>query len=165
MPLKREFVKLVSKTLKPLGYKAIKEKDSLDFYLHEYSSYEEYRDVQIHFNKQKIDQIWADKKTLKRVGEILLKEYADRSVIQGLCHGTRNGFEQNYLREISERSQRRSRQPELIFQKRQMIMKTRFSGTSMTSMRAGLGRKISSTRIPSTSLGSPKLLSKHGYHS
>ena len=75
MPLKREFVKLVSKTLKPLGYKAIKEKDSLDFYLHEYSSYEEYRDVQIHFNKQKIDQIWADKKTLKRVGEILLKEY------------------------------------------------------------------------------------------
>lgn len=103
MPLKREFVKLVSKTLKPLGYKAIREKDALDYYLHEYSSYEEYRDVQIHFNKQKIDQVWADQKTLQRVASILLQEFSEKAEIHGLCHGTRNGFEQNFLRETSDK--------------------------------------------------------------
>ena len=106
MALKREFVKLISKTtLKPLGYKAIKEHQDYDFYLHEYKSYEEYRDVQIHFNKQKIVWVWADEKTLDRLIKIILDEFPKNSEIHGLCHGTRNGFEQNYLRTTSDKIQ------------------------------------------------------------
>ena len=36
----------------------------MDFYLHEYASYEEYRKVQILHNKRKINNVWADQKTL-----------------------------------------------------------------------------------------------------
>ena len=77
-------------------------KDTADYYLHKYSSYEEYARVQIHWNKEKLDNIWADEATLIRVKDILVGEFGDMKKIKGICHGTRNGFEQNFLRSLSE---------------------------------------------------------------
>ena len=86
--------------MKPLGYAIVKKKDTVDFYLHDYPSYERYREVQIFHNKRKIESIWADKQTLNRVAEIVA-EKKQTQPIRGLCHGTRNGFEQNYLNSLS----------------------------------------------------------------
>jgi hypothetical protein len=69
-----------------------------DFYLHQYESYEHYRQVQIYHNKRKINNIWADEKTLDIVIKRVQKEFPEKK-LKGLCHGTRNGFEQNYLAE------------------------------------------------------------------
>src|SRR5688572_374755 len=52
-----------------LGYRAVKEVDLVDFYLHKYSSYEEYRDTQVRYNLQKITNVWADEATLKQLSE------------------------------------------------------------------------------------------------
>jgi hypothetical protein len=67
-----------------------------DFYLHEYESYEQYREVQIFHNKRKINNIWADERTLDLVAQRVQKEFPGKK-LKALCHGTRNGFEQNYL--------------------------------------------------------------------
>lgn len=72
-------------------------KDIVDFYLHSYSSYEEYRNTQILHNERKLGQIWADETTLARVANIVLSHAAAQKEILGLCHGTRNGFEQRYF--------------------------------------------------------------------
>ena len=88
---------------KPFGYVVVKEKDMTDFYLHEYSSYDEYKTAQVFHNKRKIDRVFADKKTLDRVAELVLREFKDIETISGICHGSRNGFEQNYLREASKK--------------------------------------------------------------
>ena len=69
-----------------------------DFYLHEYGSYEEYKAVQTFHNKRKINRVWADASTLDLVADRVLKEFEERE-IRGLCHGARNGFEQNHLAE------------------------------------------------------------------
>jgi hypothetical protein len=68
-----------------------------DFYLHKYASYEEYRATQIFHNKRKIDKVWADESTLSLVAERVRKEFPGRTDLFALCHGTRNGFEQNFL--------------------------------------------------------------------
>ena len=86
------------KILKPFGLIITREKNLIDYYLYDYKSYEEYRDIQIFHNKRKINSVFADEKTLDRVGKILLKEFHSLKKIKGICHGARNGFEQNYLR-------------------------------------------------------------------
>ena len=68
-----------------------------DFYLHEYSSYEEYRQVQILHNKRKLHDVWADKATLDLVIERVRNEFPKIESLSAICHGTRNGFEQNYI--------------------------------------------------------------------
>ncbi|SFK64243.1 hypothetical protein SAMN04488518_107165 [Pseudovibrio ascidiaceicola] len=73
-------------------------KSDLDFYLHQYDSYETYKETQIFYNKKKIQNIWADKTTLTLVKDIVSKEVPNRS-FAGICHGSRNGFEQNFLSE------------------------------------------------------------------
>lgn len=94
--------KLIDLVLKPVGYRAVPWKDTSEFYLHKYASYEEYARVQIHWNKVKLNKIWADEATLKRVRDILVHEFGDAKKINGICHGTRNGLEQNYLRSLSK---------------------------------------------------------------
>ncbi|SFT43337.1 hypothetical protein SAMN05444141_101524 [Pseudovibrio denitrificans] len=71
-------------------------KDELDFYLHRYDSYETYKETQIFYNKKKLQKIWADKATLDRVKNIV-RESFQHDRFRGICHGSRNGFEQNYL--------------------------------------------------------------------
>lgn len=66
-----------------------------DIYLHKYKSYQEYKDIQIFHNKRKINKVWATKNSLNAVIRKIKKEL--KKNLFGLCHGTRNGFEQNYL--------------------------------------------------------------------
>ena len=103
MRLKSLVTKLVNYALKQTGYRVVPFRHTEDFYLHKYSSYEEYSRVQIHWNKVKLNNVWADESTLNRVKDILLGEFGDAAKINGICHGTRNGFEQNYLRSVSRK--------------------------------------------------------------
>ena len=102
MRLRTLVKKLVNFVLKPAGFSIVRSKNIEDFYLHKYSSYEEYARVQIHWNKVKLNNIWADEGTLTRVKDILVSEFGDAVKINGICHGTRNGFEQNFLRSLSD---------------------------------------------------------------
>ena len=102
MRLKSLVKNLVNFILKPAGFSVVPSKSIQDYYLHKYSSYEEYAHVQIHWNKVKLNNIWADEGTLNRVRDILISEFGDAEKINGICHGTRNGFEQNFLRSLSK---------------------------------------------------------------
>jgi len=66
--------------------------------IHKYKNYEEYKETQIHYNKLKLDKVWADKDTLKLVSNFL-KENIQSSNLRGICHGSRNGFEQKCFQE------------------------------------------------------------------
>ena len=48
--------------------------------------------------KKKIDKVWADEKTLEKISNFL-KENISSNLIKGICHGSRNGFEQNFFNE------------------------------------------------------------------
>ena len=92
---------LINKTLIKFGYRIskINTTDRL-FKIYKYKNYDEYKDTQIFFNKQKINKVWADENTLKIVSNFL-KENIKSEKIKGLCHGTRNGFEQKcFINEI-----------------------------------------------------------------
>lgn len=83
--------------LRPFAYSVVPKEDSVDFFLFEYKNYEHYRRTQIIHNKRKLSNIWADENTLDIVIDILRDKF-DSGLIKGLCHGSRNGFEQDYLR-------------------------------------------------------------------
>ena len=71
------------------------------FKIYKYKDYEEYKQTQIYYNKKKINKIWADENTLKIISNFI-KENIQSEKIQGLCHGSRNGFEQKcFNKEIS----------------------------------------------------------------
>lgn len=74
----------------------LKSRAFVDLYLHQYDSYEEYRKVQIFHNYRKLGRVWADTDTLDLLGDSLIDLFG-KGPIRGLCHGSRNGFEQNYL--------------------------------------------------------------------
>jgi len=93
--LKRYGFRKISKLAKRYGMEL--KPISPDFFLHEYSSYDEYKAVQIARNEAKLNRNYADEQTLDRVIERLNREFHDARVDFGLCHGTRNGFEQKYL--------------------------------------------------------------------
>lgn len=85
------------------GHVVVSEGSTVDYILHEYSSYEEYRDTQIKYNKKKLREVWADETTLGRVAEVLEKRFPPTHKISGLCHGSRNGFEQGYFNSRDKR--------------------------------------------------------------
>ena len=92
---------LINKTLIKFGYRIskINTTDRL-FKIYKFKNYDEYKDTQIFFNKQKINKVWADENTLKIVSNFL-KENIKSEKIKGLCHGSRNGFEQKcFINEI-----------------------------------------------------------------
>ena len=92
---------LINKTLIKFGYRIskINTTDRL-FKIYKYKNYDEYKNTQIFFNKQKINKVWADENTLKIVSNFL-KENIKSEKIKGLCHGSRNGFEQKcFINEI-----------------------------------------------------------------
>ena len=92
---------LINKTLIKFGYRIskINTTDRL-FKIYKYKNYDEYKYTQIFFNKQKINKVWADENTLKIVSNFL-KENIKSEKIKGLCHGSRNGFEQKcFINEI-----------------------------------------------------------------
>lgn len=69
-------------------------------YQHDYGpgGYTKYREIQIHHNKRKLNNVWADDKTLGFICEYLKSHIA--VVRAGLCHGARNGYEQKRFGEI-----------------------------------------------------------------
>ena len=92
---------LINRTLIKFGYRISKINitDKL-FKIHKYKNYDEYKNTQIYFNKQKINKVWADENTLKIISNFL-KESIKSEKIKGLCHGSRNGFEQKcFIQEI-----------------------------------------------------------------
>jgi len=76
------------------GYEINKKYSNI--YIHKYKSYQEYKDIQIFHNKRKIQKVWASKNTLNKVINRVRKDFKNKKLF-ALCHGTRNGFEQNYL--------------------------------------------------------------------
>ena len=94
---------LILGVLKTFNLTIVKKTSLVDFYLHEYKSYKEYEDIQIFHNKRKIKSVFADKKTLKRVNDILIEEFPNNKKIKGICHGSRNGFEQNLLNSLNNK--------------------------------------------------------------
>jgi hypothetical protein len=90
--------KVINGFLKVTGYEIGKIKDNIDFYLHEFPSYKNYKEIQTFHNKRKIKVVWADEKTLGLIADEL-KQYFSRKDLSGICHGSRNGFEQQFFRE------------------------------------------------------------------
>lgn len=93
----KKLKKGAQKTLDFFGLRLVRKLRLVDFCLHEYSSYSEYRTIQIVHNKRKLSKIWADEHTLSRVHSLVKKHAIHREKYFGICHGTRNGFEQSYL--------------------------------------------------------------------
>lgn len=98
--MKRMMKRTADRVLEPFGVQIVARKRLIDHYLHDYSSYEHYRGVQIAHNVRKLNNVWADERTLHRVKDILTGEFGPDARIKGLCHGSRNGFEQNFLRSL-----------------------------------------------------------------
>jgi len=89
--------KIAQAIVGPFGYKVIKAHQADPIYIHDYKGgYEEYRRVQIHHNKRKLTNVWADETTLEAVCAHLTSD--GRNVENGICHGARNGFEVAWFR-------------------------------------------------------------------
>lgn len=95
MNLERSISKRLNKVANKFGFDL--KPQNFEYQLHEYASYEDYRSTQIATNEQKLQHVWADEQTLDLVVERAKKEFATADPIFALCHGTRNGFEQNYI--------------------------------------------------------------------
>lgn len=87
---------LTNKLLTPFG--RTKRRTDVLYYQHDYGAagYEEYRASQIAANKRKFDRVWAEDKTLEVVVRYI--ESAQHGSGIGICHGARNGWEVEWLR-------------------------------------------------------------------
>ena len=92
---------LLNAMLHPLGYAIVNKKRLVDYYLHQYESYEQYRRVQTHHNRRKLHLVWADEVTLSLLCDELRREIPNKERLVGLCHGTRNGFEQRFIADFA----------------------------------------------------------------
>ena len=90
---------LINQILFKFGYRISKVNNSGELVkIHKYKDYNEYRETQIFYNKKKIDKVWADEITLEKISDFL-KNRINTGIIKGICHGSRNGFEQNFFNE------------------------------------------------------------------
>ena len=83
--------RLVNRVLRPIGLKVVLTRHDLLLYQHDYGAggYEAYRATQIHWNKAKLGNVWADERTL----EAIASDIERRGLRTGVCHGARNGYE------------------------------------------------------------------------
>ena len=82
--------RIVNRVLRPVGLKLIPLQHDQLIYQHDYrGGYDAYRATQIHWNKAKLDKVWADDRTLEAVAADLDR----RGLRSGICHGARNGYE------------------------------------------------------------------------
>ena len=90
---------MINKTLYQFGYRISKVNNTGELVkIYKYKDYDEYKNTQIFYNKKKIDKVWADEETLKKI-IFFLKKNIQSEKIKGICHGSRNGFEQNFFNE------------------------------------------------------------------
>ena len=65
---------------------------------YEYKSYDEYKEAQTVANKRKINNIFAKREYIERLCGYIKSNFPHYKF--GICHGTRNGAEQKWFREI-----------------------------------------------------------------
>ena len=65
---------------------------------HKYSSHSEYVAEQTLWNKRKLGMVWVSEISMRIVAEYIKEHLPDAKF--GICHGTRRGAEQNWLREM-----------------------------------------------------------------
>jgi len=88
---------LINKILFKLGYRISKTNNTNELVkIYKYKDYEEYKETQIFYNKKKINHVWADELTLGKVANFITKNIK-KDEIKGICHGSRNGFEQSFF--------------------------------------------------------------------
>jgi hypothetical protein len=88
--------RLLDQMVRPFGLRVIKAYHAEMVYQHRYvGGYEQYRNVQIHHNKRKLQNVWADDTTLARIAADLK---ANGLGSTGICHGARNGHEVEWFR-------------------------------------------------------------------
>ncbi len=101
--LLNSFKNSVNQILLKFGYRISKVNNTGELVkIHKYKNYDEYKDTQIYYNKKKIEHVWADEKTLEKIKDFLI-ENNSASIIRGICHGSRNGFEQNFFNKNKDR--------------------------------------------------------------
>lgn len=69
--------------------------------LHKYDSEEQYRQIQIEANKRKIDWVWVKRSSIDLICDYMERgplQRRDKNGIYVLCHGTRNGKEQEFFK-------------------------------------------------------------------
>ena len=81
----KNFLKLVLKCinlfLNLLNFKLVRNIDLLDYSLHKYNSYDEYKAVQIKHNKLKLNNVWADEKILTFIANSVINDFQEKSRI------------------------------------------------------------------------------------
>lgn len=95
MDLKKSLTKRLNNVANAFGLEV--KAQGADYQLYEYSSYEDYRSTQIATNEKKLKHVWADEETLDIIVARVRKEFPANEHMFALCHGARNGFEQNYI--------------------------------------------------------------------
>jgi hypothetical protein len=90
----------VDQALSRSGIRLVRSSAVADAVLHQYPSTEDYKRTQIRYNLEKFERVWADEDSLQAVVSQVLDRSAPCATPVGLCHGTRNGWEQDYLREL-----------------------------------------------------------------
>ncbi len=90
---------LINSMLFKIGYRISKINNTNELVkIYKYKDYNEYKESQIYYNKKKINHIWADEETLSIIVNFL-KDKIGKENIVGICHGSRNGYEQNFFNE------------------------------------------------------------------
>ena len=88
----------INNILFKLGYRISKINNSHElFKIHKDSNYDDYKKTQVFYNKKKINHIWADEENLIKICNFIKKNIYKDS-IKGICHGSRNGFEQKIIK-------------------------------------------------------------------
>jgi hypothetical protein len=64
-----------------------------------FADYSAYKEAQVALNLAKIDRVFVTRQSLERLVKAL-RQRIGRDIKSGLCHGVRNGFEVNTLREL-----------------------------------------------------------------
>jgi hypothetical protein len=96
--------KLANKVVAPLGIKIVRKNTKVVspgadplFYQHSYEGgYDTYKAVQTEANKRKFDNVWSEERTLESIASYI--EKAPQVRRRGLCHGARNGWEVQWLK-------------------------------------------------------------------
>ena len=88
---------IINRILFKVGYRISKINNTNELVkIYKYKDYNEYKESQIYYNKKKIDHVWADEETLSIIVKFLKDKISKENII-GICHGSRNGYEQNFF--------------------------------------------------------------------
>ena len=87
----------INKILKKFGLRISKINVSDELIkIYKYKDYNDYKETQILYNKKKLHHVWADDASLENISNFL-RQNITKENIKGICHGSRNGFEQSFF--------------------------------------------------------------------